>query len=91
MHLTSEAKQAIFEKFGTAKSKTDTGSAESQIALFTERINHITEHLKLNKKDFSAELSLVKLVGKRRSLLNYLMRKDIFRYRAIIKELDIRK
>jgi small subunit ribosomal protein S15 len=91
MHLTSEAKQAIFEKFGTTKSKTDTGSAESQIALFTERINHITGHLKENKKDFSAELSLVKLVGKRRSLLNYLMRKDVFRYRAIIKELEIRK
>ena len=91
MHLTTEAKKAIFEKFGTAKSKTDTGSAESQIALFTERINHITGHLKINKKDFSAELSLVKLVGKRRSLLNYLMRKDIFRYRAIIKELEIRK
>jgi small subunit ribosomal protein S15 len=91
MHLTTEAKPAIFDKFGTAKSKTDTGSAESQIALFTERINHITGHLKINKKDFSAELSLVKLVGKRRSLLNYLMRKDIFRYRAIIKELEIRK
>ncbi len=91
MHLTTVAKQEIFEKFGRAKSTTDTGSAESQIALFTERINHITEHLKKNKKDFSAELSLVKLVGKRRSLLNYLQRKDVFRYRAIIKELEIRK
>jgi small subunit ribosomal protein S15 len=91
MHLTTESKQSIFEKYGRAKSKTDTGSAESQIALFTERINHITEHLKSNKKDFSAELSLVKLVGKRRSLLNYLQREDIFRYRAILKELDIRK
>jgi len=91
MHLTTVAKQEIFAKFGRAKSTTDTGSAESQIALFTERINHITSHLKKNKKDFSAELSLVKLVGKRRSLLNYLQRKDVFRYRAIIKELEIRK
>ena len=91
MHLTTEAKKEIFEKFGKAKSTKDTGSAESQIALFTERINHITEHLKINKQDFSAELSLVKLVGKRRSLLNYLQRKDVFRYRAIIKVLEIRK
>jgi small subunit ribosomal protein S15 len=91
MHLTTESKQAIFEKFGKAKSKTDTGSAESQIALFTHRINHITGHLKQNKKDYSAELSLVKLVGKRRALLDYLVKNDIFRYRAIIKELEIRK
>ena len=91
MHLTTVAKQEIFEKFGRAKSTTDTGSAESQIALFTERINHITEHLKANKQDHSAELSLVKLVGKRRSLLNYLERKDVFRYRDIIKELGLRK
>jgi small subunit ribosomal protein S15 len=91
MNLTTEKKQEIFEKYGIAKSKTDTGSAESQIALFTHRINHITEHLKQNKKDFSAETSLIKLVGKRRALLDYLMKNDIFRYRAIIKELDIRK
>lgn len=91
MYLTTEKKQGIFEKYGKAKSKTDTGSAESQIALFTHRINHITGHLKENKKDYSAELSLVKLVGKRRALLDYLMKTDIFRYRAIIKELDIRK
>lgn len=91
MHLTTQEKQEIFEKYGRAKSTTDTGSAESQIALFTNRINYITGHLKENKKDFSAELSLVKLVGKRRSQLDYLMKTDIFRYRAIIKELDIRK
>jgi len=91
MHLTTQDKQEIFEKFGKAKTKVDTGSAESQIALFTERINHITEHLKINKKDHSAELSLIKMVGKRRALLNYLTRKDVFRYRAIIKELEIRK
>ena len=91
MNLTTEKKQEIFEKYGRIKSKTDTGSAESQIALFTHRINEISEHLKINKKDFSAELSLVKLVGKRRSLLDYLVKNDIFRYRAIIKELEIRK
>jgi small subunit ribosomal protein S15 len=91
MNLTTEKKQEIFEKYGRAKSANDTGSAESQIALFTHRINHITDHLRTNKKDFSAELSLIKLVGKRRSLLDYLMKTDIFRYRAIIKELDIRK
>ena len=91
MNLTTGTKQEIFEKYGKAKSTTDTGSAESQIALFTHRINHISAHLKTNKKDFSAETSLVKLVGKRRSLLDYLMKNDIFRYRAIIKELDIRK
>jgi small subunit ribosomal protein S15 len=91
MYLTTETKQSIFEKYGKAKSKADTGSAESQIALFTHRINHITGHLKVNKKDYSAELSLVKLVGKRRALLDYLVKNDIFRYRAIIKELEIRK
>ncbi len=91
MNLTTEKKQEVFEKHGRTKSKTDTGSAESQIALFTHRINHISGHLNTNKKDFSAETSLVRLVGKRRSLLDYLMKNDIFRYRAIIKELDIRK
>jgi small subunit ribosomal protein S15 len=91
MKLTTEAKQAIFEQHGVAKSKTDTGSAESQIALFTTRINHLTEHLKVNKKDFSTRLGLLKLVGKRRRLLNYLQQREINRYRAIIKELGIRK
>ena len=61
MNLTTEKKQEIFETHGRIKSKTDTGSAESQIALFTHRINHISGHLKVNKKDFSAELSLVEL------------------------------
>lgn len=91
MNLTTERKQEIFETHGKAKSKTDTGSAESQIALFTERINHISGHLKINKKDYSAEKSLIQLVGKRRALLNYLMRKDIFRYRDVLKDLNIRK
>jgi len=89
MYLTKEAKEELFAKHG--KGKGDTGSAEGQIALFTQRINHLTEHLKNNRKDFNTERSLVKLVGKRRSLLDYLIKKDILRYRAIIKELGIRK
>ncbi len=89
MYLSQEVKESIFEKHG--KSKTDTGSAEGQIALFTYRISHLTEHLKSNRKDFNTERSLVMLVGKRRSLLDYLMKKDILRYRAIIKELGLRK
>ncbi|MAZ28967.1 MAG: 30S ribosomal protein S15 [Cytophagaceae bacterium] len=89
MYLTKEAKEEIFEKHGN--SKNDTGSAEGQIALFTYRINHLTEHLKKNRKDFNTERSLVKLVGKRRSLLDYLTKKDITRYRAIVKELGLRK
>ncbi len=89
MQLTAETKKDIFKKFGN--SETNTGNSEAQIALFTTRIQHISDHLKINKKDKSAELSLIKLVGKRRSLLNYLAKKDIFRYRAILKDLNIRK
>jgi small subunit ribosomal protein S15 len=89
MLLTSEAKKAIFKKHGN--SETNTGHSEGQIAMFTERINHLTEHLKTFKKDYSTERSLISLVGKRRSLLDYLHKKDINRYRAIIKELGIRK
>lgn len=89
MYLSQEAKEKIFEKHG--KSKNDTGSAEGQIALFTYRISHLTEHLKTNRKDFNIERSLVMLVGKRRSLLDYLMKKDVLRYRAIVKELGLRK
>ena len=89
MYLTSEKKEEIFTKHG--KGKEDTGSAEGQVALFTFRINHLTEHLKQNKKDHSTRRALIKLVGKRRSLLDYLKRKDIERYRAIIKELNLRK
>lgn len=91
MRLTTEAKQEIFEKHGFNKSKSDTGSPEAQIALFTTRIADLTEHLKIHKKDFSARLGLLKLVGKRRRLLNYLLKNDIERYRAIISELGIRK
>ena len=89
MYLTSEKKQEIFKKFG--KGEGDTGSAEGQIALFTFRIEHLTNHLKQNHKDFNTERSLVRLVGKRRALLDYLMKKDIMRYRAIVKELGLRK
>jgi len=91
MYLSSEKKQELFENHGRLKSKTDTGSPESQIALFTYRINHLTSHLKLNKKDYSSRMGLLKLVGKRRRLLNYLHETNIERYRAIIKELNIRK
>ena len=89
MYLSKEVKEKIFEKHG--KSKSDTGSAEGQIALFSHRINNLSEHLKNNRKDFNTERSLVKLVGKRRSLLDYLKTKDITRYRAIVKELGLRK
>ncbi len=91
MYLTSEIKQNLFETKGAAKSKIDTGSAESQIALFTFRINHLTQHLKANHKDYSTQLGLLKLVGKRRRLLNYLQNIEISRYRSIIAELGIRK
>ena len=89
MYLTTEIKQEIFAKYG--KGKDDTGSTEGQIALFTHRINHLTGHLKKNHKDFATERSLVKLVGKRRSLLDYLAKKDIVKYRELIKDLGIRK
>ncbi len=89
MYLTAETKNKIFKKHG--KSEKDTGSSEGQIALFTHRINHLTEHLKNNRKDFNTQRSLVKLVGKRRDLLNYLIKSDITRYRAIVKELGLRK
>lgn len=89
MYLDPTKKKEIFKKHG--KSDKDTGSAEGQIALFSYRINHLTEHLKVNKKDFGTQRSLIRLVGKRRSLLDYLHRTDISRYRAIVKELDLRK
>lgn len=89
MYLDKKAKEKLFTKHG--KNAQDTGSAEGQIALFTERINHLTEHLKKNRKDYNTERSLVMLVGKRRSLLDYLTKKDVLRYRAIVKELGLRK
>lgn len=91
MYLTNEKKQEVFKTHGVQKKATDTGSAESQIALFTTRISHLTEHLKINKKDHSTRLGLLKLVGKRRKFLTYLQNKDIERYRAVIKDLNIRK
>lgn len=89
MYLTKEKKAEIFEKHG-GKAE-NTGSAEGQIALFTFRINHLTSHLRANHKDFATERSLVKLVGKRKRLLDYLKNTDIERYRAIIAELGLRK
>lgn len=89
MYLNTEAKKEIFKKFG--KSEKDSGSAEGQVALFTERINHLTEHLKKNQNDFATERSLIIMVGKRKKLLKYLEAKDIERYRAIIKTLKLRK
>ena len=89
MQLTAERKKEIFAKFGG--SETNTGSTEAQVAMFTERIHYISAHLKEARKDKSAELSLIKLVGKRRALLNYLAKQDIFKYRELIKELGLRK
>jgi len=86
MYLDAAKKQEIFGKYG--KSNTDTGSPE---ALFSYRISHLTEHMKLNRKDYSTERALTTLVGKRRSLLNYLKSRDIERYRNIVKELGLRK
>jgi len=89
MYLTTEKKEEFFEKYG--KGKNDTGSAEGQIALFTYRIAHLTEHLKDNRKDFGTQRALQLMVGKRRDLLDYLTKKDINRYRAIVKELGLRR
>jgi len=89
MYLTSEKKKEFFAKHG--KGDTDTGSAEGQIALFSYRIAHLTEHLKKNRKDYSTQRALISLVGKRRRLLDYLKDRDIERYRAIIKELKLRR
>lgn len=89
MYLDKAKKEEIFSKYG--KSNSDTGSAESQIALFSYRISHLTEHLKVNRKDYTTARSLTKLVGKRRALLDYLKDRDITRYRAIVKALGLRR
>ena len=89
MYLNAEKKQEIFGQYG--KSNTDTGSPEAQVALFSYRISHLTEHLKQNRKDYSTARALTKLVGKRRALLDYLKDRDIARYRAIVKALGLRK
>lgn len=88
-YLTTEKKQELFGEYG--QSNTDTGSPESQVALFSFRISHLTEHLKKNRHDFGTQRSLLRLVGKRRKLLTYLKEIDIERYRAIIKKLNLRK
>jgi small subunit ribosomal protein S15 len=89
MSLTVEAKREIVDKFGRAEN--DTGSAEVQIALLTARINELTEHLREHGKDHHSRRGLLMLVGKRRRLLNYLQRSDLDRYRALIKELGLRR
>lgn len=89
MYLDSEKKKEIFGTYGA--SNTDTGSPEAQVALFSYRISHLTEHMKANRKDNNTKRSLVRLVGKRRALLNYLKDRDIERYRAIVKALGLRK
>ena len=89
MYLDKAKKEEIFSKYG--KSNSDTGSAESQIALFSYRIAHLTEHVKKNRKDYTTTRALTQLVGKRRALLDYLYDRDINRYRAIIKALGLRK
>lgn len=89
MYLTKEKKEEIFAEYG--KNAQDTGSIEAQIALFTYRIQHLTELMKSNKKDQVSERALVTMVGKRRRQLDYLKANDIERYRAIIKKLNLRK
>lgn len=89
MNLTKEKKQEIIKKFG--KSENDSGTAEVQVALLTEKINNLTGHFSDHKKDHASRRGLMMMVGKRRRLLDYLQRKDIARYRAIIKELNLRK
>lgn len=88
-YLSADKKQEIFSKYG--KSNVDTGSPESQVALFSYRIAHLTEHLKRNRKDHNTQRSLPRLVGKRRQLLDYLRDTDIERYREILKALNLRR
>lgn len=89
MNLTTQQKQEIFKTHGG--SETNTGSVEGQIALFTARINHISNHLRTNKKDASSTRALLKMVGRRKRLLKYLAKKDIVKYRALLETLKIRK
>lgn len=87
--MAMRTKTEIVKEFG--KTATDTGSTEVQVAILTERINHLTEHLKANHKDHHSRLGLLKMVGNRRRLLNYLMKRDLEGYRALIAKLGIRK
>ena len=88
-HLTAEAKKTIFSTHGG--SETNTGSIEAQVAMLTERINHISAHVKIQKKDFNSERGLVMMVGRRKRLLTYLAKKDITLYRSLIEKLGLRK
>jgi len=88
-HLTIERKASIFAEFGGKA--TNTGSIEGQVAMLTERINHISAHLKTNKKDFSSQRGLMQMVGKRKRLLTYLSKHDLTGYRALIEKLGLRK
>jgi len=89
MQLTLEQKKEYFKTLG--KNENDSGTPDVQVAIFTQRIKHLTEHLKRNKKDFATERALIKMVGKRKKLLAYIKNKDIERYRQLIKKLEIRK
>ncbi len=89
MIVTSERKKELFKQFGG--NDKNTGNSEAQIAMFSERINHLTDHLKIQPKDYATQQALIKLVGKRRSLLNYLHKTDITRYRKIVADLGLRK
>lgn len=89
MPLTKERKKELTVEYGTNEG--DTGNTDVQIALLTERINQLTGHLKIHKKDHHTRYGLLKLVGQRRSLLDYLIKNDIARYRTLIKKLNIRK
>lgn len=88
-YLTSEKKSKMFAEFGG--SAANTGSVEAQVALLTEKINHISDHLKTNKKDFSTQRGLMQMVGKRKSLLTYLSKHDLTGYRSLIEKLGLRK
>ena len=89
MYLTTEIKKSIFAEHGG--SEVNTGSTEGQVALFTYRINHLTDHLRKTRKDLATQRALVNMVGRRRKLLDYLRGRDITRYRELIKKLGIRK
>lgn len=89
MHLTTDEKKNFFKEYGG--NDANTGSIEAQVAILTERINHLSEHLKTNRKDHSTRLSLLKMVGRRRKFLKYIAKKDITNYRALIEKLNLRK
>ena len=89
MTLSKEAKQELIDKHG--RNATDTGSTEVQVAMLTARINELTEHMRTHKKDHNSRRGLLKLVGRRRRFLNYLQKKDLEGYRALIKELGLRR